>query len=57
MNEINRNTSKQKNLTMITNAAGKRIEIFTLKKHANLSPTQTAAPLTILINYVAEAFT
>jgi len=57
MNEINRNTSKQKNITVITNAAGERIEVFTFQKQANLSPTQIAAPFTVPTNCVAEIFT
>lgn len=57
MNEINRNTSKRKNITFITNAAGERIEVFTFKKQVNLSPTQIAAAFTILTNCVAETFT
>jgi len=57
MNEINRSTNKQKNLTVITNAAGERIEVFSFQKQANLSPTQIAAPFTVPINCVAETFT
>jgi len=57
MNEINRNTSKRKNITFITNAAGERIEVSIFKKQVNLSPTQIAAPFTILTNCVAETFT
>jgi hypothetical protein len=57
MNEINRNTNKQKNVTVITNAAGERIEVFSFQKQANLSPTQIAAPFTVPINCVAETFT
>jgi hypothetical protein len=57
MNEINKNTSKQKNITVITNAAAERIEVFTFKKQTNLAPTQIAAPFTVLINCVAGTFT
>jgi len=57
MNKINRNTSKQKNITFITNAAGERIEVFTFRKQANISPTQIAAPFTFLTDCVAEIYT
>lgn len=37
--------------------AGEGIEVFTFKKHANFSQTQIAAPFTIIIKCVEEAFT